>query len=89
MIFWVIGMWVKNNKEDLFCQYIYVDGDFISQYQFIIQVVYGQLESQLINDLLLIFVLCVENYDFFYGDNVGFNGEYDFIMLGGKLVLSY
>ena len=66
---WVIGTRVKNNKEDLLRQYTYADGDFVSQYQPITQAVYGQLESQLTNDLLLTFALRAENYDFSYSDN--------------------
>ncbi len=86
---WVIGTRVKNNKEDLLRQYTYADGDFVSQYQPITQAVYGQLESQLTDDLLLTFALRAENYDFSYGDNAGLNGEHDSTMLGGKLALSY
>lgn len=86
---WVIGTRVKNNQEDLLRQYTYADGDFISQYQPVTQAIYGELESQLTNDLLLTFALRAENYDFSYSDNDGLTGDHDSTMLGGKLALSY
>ncbi|GGF72582.1 TonB-dependent receptor [Alteromonas lipolytica] len=86
---WVIGGRIKNNQEDLLRQYTYADGDFVSRYQPVTKAVYGQLDSQLTDDLQLSFALRAENYDFTYSDNQGMTGKHDSTMLGGKLALSY
>ena len=50
---------------------------------------YGQLDSQLADNLSLSFGLRAENYNFSYADNEGLAREHDETMLGGKLALNY
>lgn len=45
IICWVVGVCLEGIEENLLCEYIYVDGDFVSQYKFVMIVFYGQFDS--------------------------------------------
>ena len=86
---WVVGARLEGTEEDLLREYTYADGDFASQYKPVTIAFYGQLDSQLADNLSLSFGLRAENYNFSYADNEGLAREHDETMLGGKLALNY
>ncbi len=86
---WVVGARLEGTEENLLREYTYADGDFASQYKPVTIAVYGQLDSQLADNLSLSFGLRAENYNFSYADNEGLAREHDETMLGGKLALNY
>lgn len=89
MIDWIIGVFYKSMEEKLLCQYIYLDSDFVSEYMFMMIVIYVQIESCLNENLVFVVGLRVENYDFDYVDNNQFICVFDIIMVGGKIVFQY
>ena len=86
---WVVGARLEGTEENLLREYTYADGDFASQYKPVTIAFYGQLDSQLADNLSLSFGLRAENYNFSYADNEGLAREHDETMLGGKLALNY
>ena len=86
---WVVGARLEGTEEDLLREYTYADGDFASQYKPVTIAFYGQLDSQLADNLSFSFGLRAENYNFSYADNEGLAREHDETMLGGKLALNY
>lgn len=86
---WVVGARLEGTEENLLREYTYADGDFSSQYKPVTIAFYGQLDSQLADNLSLSFGLRAENYNFSYADNEGLAREHDETMLGGKLALNY
>ncbi|MCP5009648.1 MAG: TonB-dependent receptor [Aestuariibacter sp.] len=86
---WVVGARLEGTEENLLREYTYADSDFASQYKPVTIALYGQLDSQLADNLNLSFGLRAENYNFSYADNEGLAREHDETMLGGKLALNY
>lgn len=86
---WVVGARLEGTEEQVLREYTYADGDFISEYKPVTMAVYGQLDSELADNLNLSFGIRAENYDFSYADNASLAREHDETMLGGKLALNY
>jgi len=86
---WVVGVYFKNDDEDLSRQYTYLGSDYSSTFDTQSIALYGQLDSQLNDKLTLTTGLRVEQRSADYINSDGFIDSIDDTMLGGKLVLSY
>ena len=94
---WVVGIFYKQDDEDLLRQYTYLDSDFTSENKTQNIAAYGQLNSQLSERWSLVSGLRIEDYSADYSNsNVldedpskTFTGSISDTMVGGKLVLSY
>ncbi|UAA39967.1 TonB-dependent receptor [Paraneptunicella aestuarii] len=86
---WVIGAYLKNVDEDVVREYTYAEGRPANDYQVDTLALYGQLDSQLSEQLTLITGLRVESTETDYQDSAGFAETSDDTIVGGKLVLEY
>lgn len=86
---WVAGVFFKQDDEDLFRQYTYADADFTSDNNSTSFAVYGQLDTQLSENLTLTTGLRVENRSADYLNSDAFSDDISDTMLGGKIVLGY
>jgi len=86
---WVTGIYFKQDDEDLQRQYTYLDSDFTSAFDSQSIAVYGQLDSQLSDKLMLTTGLRIEQRSADYINSDNFTEVLDDTMIGGKLVLSY
>ena len=86
---WVIGLYIKNDDEDLQRQYTYLTNDFNSTFDTQSIALYGQLDSQLNDQWSLTTGLRVEERSADYNNSDSFTDSIDDTMVGGKLVLSY
>ena len=86
---WVLGVYYLGDREDLSRRYTFNAQDFDSNYDTDTYAVFGQLDTQLSEQLTLITGLRVENREAQYRDNNGVNTELDKTLWGGKLVLEY
>ena len=86
---WVMGIYFKQDDEDLQRQYTYLDNDFTSTFDTQSIAIYGQLDSQINGQWSLTTGLRVEQRNADYINSDGFVDNIDDTMVGGKLVLSY
>jgi len=86
---WLTGIYFKQDDEELIRQYTYAEADFNSTNKSNSMAVFGQLDSQLSEDLTLTAGLRLEKRDADYTNSDLFNDTPNDTMLGGKLVLSY
>ena len=86
---WVAGIFYKQDDEDLLRQYTYNDADFTSTNDSTSIALYGQLDTQLTEQLSLASGLRIENRTADYNNSDLFNESIQDTMIGGKLVLSY
>jgi len=86
---WVIGLYIKNDDEDLQRQYTYLTNDFNSTFDTQSIALYGQLDSQLNDQWSLTTGLRVEERSADYKNSDSFTDSINDTMVGGKLVLSY
>ena len=86
---WVVGLYFKQDDEDLQRQYTYLANDFTSTFDTQSMAIYGQLDSQLNEKWLLTTGLRVEQRNADYSNSDGFNDNLKDTMVGGKVVLSY
>lgn len=86
---WVVGVFVKNDSEDLTRQYTYLDSDFSSEFSATNIAVFGQLDTHLTDKLTLTTGVRAEQRNTDYDNTDGLSFTPDDTMFGGKLVLSY
>lgn len=86
---WAVGLYYLGDREDLSRRYTFNAQDFESNYDTDTYAIFGQLDTQLSEQLTLITGLRIENRETQYSDNNGVDTELDKTLLGGKLVLEY
>ena len=86
---WTVGVFYKNTEERLLRDYTYLSNVFQSEYTPTTTALYGQTESRLSDNLVLVAGLRLENYDFDYADNNQLTRSFDTTMVGGKVALQY
>jgi len=86
---WVVGVYFKQDDEDLLRQYTYLDNDFNSTFNTQSVAIYGQLDTQLNAQWSLSTGLRVEQRSADYINSDDFFDSIDDKMIGGKLVLTY
>ena len=86
---WIMGIYFKQDDEDLQRQYTYLSNDFTSTFETQSMALYGQLDSQLNKQWSLTTGLRVEKRDADYINSNSFIDSSNNTMVGGKLVLSY
>ncbi len=86
---WVVGAYYSDKSEYLKRNYTYLDAPFTSQYETKNVALYGQLESEITDKLMLITGLRVEQWDADYTDSTNNNINADDTLKGGKIGLEY
>lgn len=86
---WVLGLYYLGDREDLRRRYTFYARDFESSYDTDTYAIFGQLDSQLSEQLTLITGLRLENRQTEYSDNNAVDTDLDRSLWGGKLVLEY
>ncbi len=86
---WTVGVYIKNQTENLTRNYTYLDAPFTSDYRTSTQAIYGQMDSALNDKLTLITGLRVEKWEAKYADSDGVNIDTDEVLAGGKVGLNY
>ncbi len=86
---WVVGVYSRDQSQDLRREYTYIEEDFLFDYDTDSRAVYGQLDVPLAERLVLVAGLRREQRDVRYSDSDGATFEPDENMWGGKLALEY
>ena len=86
---WVLGIYWRDQDEQLLRQYTYAAGDFTSEFDTTNKALYAQLDTQLSESLTLISGLRVENRDARYSDSDLVAHSVDESLWGGRLALQY
>ena len=86
---WVVGVYWRDQDEQLLRQYTYAAGDFTSDFETTNKALYGQLDTQLSESLTLISGLRVENRQATYSDSDLVVHRVDENLWGGRLALQY
>ena len=86
---WTFGTYYKNQSEDLTRNYKYLPQTYKSSFDTENLAIYGQLDSNLTNKLILTTALRIENWEAKFEDNDSLNIDTDEILIGGKIGLSY
>ena len=86
---WVVGVYWRDQDEELLRQYTYAAGDFTSDFDTTNKALYAQLDTQLSQSLTLISGLRVENRDATYSDSDSVAHSVDESVWGGRLALQY
>lgn len=86
---WTVGMYMKEQNEDLVRNYTYLDAPFSSEYQTSTQAIYGQMDSALTDKFTLITGLRVEKWSAKYSDSDALNINTDETLAGGKVGVKY
>ncbi len=86
---WLTGIYYKHDSSDLERQYTYLDNVFSSTFSTDTYAVYGQLDSQLSEQVTLTTGLRFEQRSANYQNSDLFDDKFTDNMVGGKLVLSY
>lgn len=86
---WVLGVYYRDQEESLLREYTYNAGDFISDFDTKNYAVYGQLGTQLTDDLRLISGLRLEYRNADYRDSDGVDFDTGERLWGGRLGLEY
>ena len=86
---WTVGLYMKDQTEDLTRNYTYLDAPFTSDYQTSTQAMYGQLDSHLNDKLTLITGLRIEKWEAKYSDSDNVNINTNETLAGGKIGLNY
>ncbi|TLU65283.1 TonB-dependent receptor [Thalassotalea litorea] len=86
---WVVGVYGKNESEDLIRQYTYLDSDYSSSFDAQNLAIFAELQTHLSEQLTLTSGLRFEQRDTDYVNSDGLDFQPDDAMIGGKLVLSY
>ncbi len=86
---WVLGLYYLGDREDLSRRYTFNAQDFESRYDTDTFAIFGQLDTQLSEQLSIITGLRVENRQTQYSDNNSVDTNLDKSLWGGKLVLEY
>jgi outer membrane receptor for ferric coprogen and ferric-rhodotorulic acid len=86
---WVLGVYARDQDEELLRQYTYNDDDFTSNFDTTNRAIYGQLDIDIASDLSLIAGLRLENRDAAYSDSDGVAHSVDEDLWGGRIALQY
>ena len=86
---WLTGIYYKRDNSDLERQYTYLDNTFSSTFSTDTYAIYGQLDSQLNDQLTLTTGLRFEQRSANYQNSDLFDDHFTDNMVGGKVVLSY
>ena len=86
---WVLGVYWRDQDEQLLRQYTYAATDFTSDFETSNTALYAQLDSQLSESLTLISGLRLENRDATYRDSDLVAHSVDESLWGGRLALQY
>ena len=86
---WVLGVYWRDQDEQLLRQYTYAATDFTSDFETSNKALYAQLDSQLSESLTLISGLRLENRDATYRDSDLVAHSVDESLWGGRLALQY
>ncbi len=86
---WVAGLYYSKKSEDLLRKYTFLTDDFSSQYDTKNTALYGQLDTQVNDKLVLITGLRAEQWDAEYKDSDSNNIATDELLYGGKVGVEY
>ena len=86
---WVVGVYAKQDDENLLRLYTFADGPFAAMYESDTLAAFFQIDSQLNDKLTLTLGARIENRDADYLNTDGFVDSNSEDMIGGKAVLSY
>jgi iron complex outermembrane recepter protein len=86
---WIFGLYSLQQEVDLRRAYTFLPADFTSNYDIDRFAVYGELNSQLSDNLSLSLGLRGENFDARYSDSNYVNFAPDENLFGGKIALNY
>ncbi|QDP03067.1 TonB-dependent receptor [Thalassotalea sp. PS06] len=86
---WVVGVYGKNDQEDLTRQYTYLESDFTSSFEAQNLAVFAELQTHLSEQLTLTSGLRLEQRGTDYSNSDSVKFKPDDFMVGGKLVLAY
>ena len=86
---WTVGAYYKKQNEDLVRTYTYLDAPYTSSFDTKNSAIYGQLDSQITDKVILTVGLRVEKWQAEFSDNDGLNIDTDEVLVGGKIGLSY
>ena len=86
---WAIGLYSRDQDEDLLRQYTYNIVDFVSQFDTSNRAVYGQLDMMLSHDLTIIAGIRFENRTATYSDSDTVDHSVDENLWAGRAALQY
>ena len=86
---WVLGVYWRDQDEQLLRQYTFADSDFTSDFDTRNLAIYGQLDSQLSSELTLITGLRLEQRKADYADSQLVAHDVDEDLWGGRIALQY
>jgi outer membrane receptor protein involved in Fe transport len=86
---WVVGVYWRDQDEQLLRQYTYAAADFTSDFETTNKALYAQLDTQLSDSLTLISGLRLENREATYRDSDLVAHSVDENLWGGRLALQY
>ena len=86
---WVIGLYSREQDEQLLRQYTYAAADFTSGFDTSNQAIYGQLDTQLSESLSLTTGVRFENRNAKYSDSDMVKHQVDEDIWGGRIALQY
>ena len=86
---WVLGVYFRDQDESLLREYTYAAGDFTSDFDTKNYALYGQLGSQLTDDLRLVTGLRLEYRDADYNDSDAVTHDNGERLWGGRIGLEY
>ena len=86
---WAIGLYSRDQDEDLLRQYTYSIDDFVSQFDTSNRAVYGQLDMMLSHDLTIIAGIRFENRTATYSDSDTVDHSVDENLWAGRAALQY
>ena len=86
---WVLGVYARNQEEQLLRQYTYLSADFRSDFKTENRAVYGQLDTHLSDALTLLTGVRFERRSADYGDSDAVRHGVDENLWGGRVALQY
>ena len=86
---WVVGMYWRDQDEQLLREYTYAGGDFTSDFDTTNKALYAQLDTELSESLTLVSGLRVENRDAYYSGSDSVAHSVGESLWGGRLALQY
>lgn len=86
---WVLGVYWRDQDEELMRQYTFADSDFTSDFNTRNLAIYGQLDSQLSSAITLITGLRIEQRKADYADSQLVAHDVDEDLWGGRIAMQY
>jgi iron complex outermembrane receptor protein len=86
---WVLGVYARQQDEQLLRQYTYNTGDFTSSFETDNRALYGQFDIDIADEWILTAGLRIENRDATYSDSDGVAHSVDEDLWGGRIALQY